>query len=302
MKLTDLIIKFESYLLTEKRVADNTFAAYKQDLRQFVVFCNQEGLQDLRLLDRTVLSDFLAYLKTAGLSVRSIARKIAALKGLCAYGENRFEIPDVAKELQVPKIKITLPEYLSESEMEELFAVAKQRDSLADKRNLVMLYTMYVTGMRVSELVGLKVTNLQIETGCIHVDGKGGRQRIIPIPDSMVSLLKTYVQQTRECMLERHGVTEFLFPSVYGGKLKSLSRQAFWVIVKQLCKRAGIKKSVSPHTLRHSFATHMLQKGLNLRSLQVLLGHEQLATVQMYTHVETSHLRTVYDKKHPRSR
>ncbi len=301
MKLTDLITKFESYLLTEKRVADNTFAAYRQDLRQFATFCDQEGLRDFEQLDRSVLSDFLAYLKDAGLSVRSVARKIAALKGLCSYGENRFEIPDVAKELQVPKIKITLPEYLSESEMEELFTTAKQGDSLSDKRNLVMLYIMYVTGMRVSELVGLKVTNLQDENSCLHVDGKGGRQRIIPIPDSMVSLLKTYIQQTREVMLEKHGVTEFLFPSVYGGKLKSLSRQAFWVIVKQLWKRSGIKKPVSPHTLRHSFATHMLQKGLNLRSLQVLLGHEQLATVQMYTHVETSHLRTVYDKKHPRS-
>ncbi len=301
MTVADLITKFESYLLTEKRVSQNTFLAYKRDLRQFTDFLAREGLISLKVVVLDHLSGFIASLRDAKLSIRSIARKIAALKGFYTYVE-QFGITNYAKELTMPKLPHRLPEYLSEAEIEQMFDAASQDESPIGKRNTVMLYTMYVTGMRVSELVNLKVGNVQCDAGCIRVDGKGGRQRMIPIPEVMVSMLVTYINHDRGKLLKKHGTTEYLFPILYGGKLRPISRQAFWFIVKQLWKKAGIGRPVSPHTLRHSFATHMLKKGANMRSLQILLGHEHLSTVQTYTHVDTGYLRTIYDKKHPRSK
>ncbi len=301
MTVADLITKFESYLLTEKRVAENTFVAYKRDLRQFTNFLEREGLASLEVVEPAHLSDFIAFLRDANLSIRSVARKIAALKGFYTYVE-QFGITNHAKELTMPKLPHRLPEYLSEAEIEQMFDAASQDESPIGKRNMVMLYTMYVTGMRVSELVNLKVGNVQCDSGYIRVDGKGGKQRMIPIPEVMISMLVTYINHDRGTLLKKHGTTEHLFPIFYGGKLRPISRQAFWFIVKQLWRKAGIKRPVSPHTLRHSFATHMLKKGADMRSLQILLGHEHLSTVQAYTHVDTSYLRTIYDKKHPRSK
>lgn len=301
MTIADLITKFESYLLTEKRVSENTFLAYKRDLKQFAVFLKQQELMDLQEVTLDHLTMFIHSLHEAQLSIRSIARKIAALKGFYTYVE-QFGVTNHAQELTMPKLPHRLPEYLSEQEVAQLFDVASQDESPTGKRNMVMLYTMYVTGMRVSELVNLKVGNVQCDAGCIRVDGKGGKQRMIPIPEVMISMLVTYINHDRGQLLKKHGTTEYLFPIVYGGRLRPISRQAFWFIIKQLWKKAGIERPMSPHTLRHSFATHMLKKGANMRSLQILLGHEHLATVQTYTHVDTGYLRTIYDKKHPRSK
>ncbi len=218
-----------------------------------------------------------------------------------AYVHERFGIKNPTQELILPKIKKSLPHYLSVEDLEKLFAAADTDRSLTGIRNRTMLYLMYVTGMRVSELIILKITHLHRDTGMIAVEGKRGRQRLIPIPDAMMHEVITYIEGTRSVLLKGYGTCDYLFPGIYGQKAKSLTRQAFWSIVKQLWKASGIVYSISPHVLRHSFATHMLNKGANLRSLQMLLGHENLATVQVYTHVETKHLRTIYDKKHPRS-
>ncbi len=301
MKLTDMVTKFESYILTEKRVAQNTFIAYKQDLQQFVQFIAREKLVMLEQVETSHLRGFLAYLRDSQLSVRSIARKLAVLKGFYSYVA-QFNIPNIAEELAMPRLPHKLPEYLSEQEIEQLFDVASQDSCANGKRNKVMLYTMYVTGMRVSELVNLKVVHVQCDTSCIRVDGKGGKQRMIPVPDVMMAMLIAYINQDRGLIIKNRGTTEYLFPIVYGGKLRPISRQAFWFIIKQLWKKSGIGRPVSPHTLRHSFATHMLKKGANIRSLQILLGHEHLSTVQTYTHIDTGYLRTIYDKKHPRSK
>lgn len=301
MTLADLITKFESYLLTEKRVSENTFLAYKRDVRQFHLFLVQKGLDNPENVQEMHVSDFIVSLHDAHLSARSIARKITALKGFYSYLE-QFGITNHAKEFTMPKLPRRLPGYISEQEVGQLFEVASGDESPIGKRNMVMLYTLYVTGMRVSELVNLKVGNVQEDVSCVRVDGKGGKQRIIPIPELMSSLLVEYMRKYRSKFIEKHGTTEFLFPVLYGSRLRPLSRQAFWFIIKKFWKKAGIERSVSPHTLRHSFATHMLKKGANIRSLQMLLGHEHLATVQTYTHVDTTYLRTIYDKKHPRSK
>lgn len=300
MNTRDLVTKFEAYLLTEKRVSQNTFAAYKQDLSQLVAFLEKEQLP-IEQVKTGDLKRFLQYLHDRTLSARSIARKIAALKGLFTFLASRHGFQNAAEDLIVPKIKKNLPEYFSEQEIELLFQAAEQDTTPQGRRNQMMLYLMYVTGLRVSELVHLKIAHIMFNEGRIRIEGKGGRHRILPLPLSIVTMLKNYIKQELDSFMDKHGKTEYLFPIKYGRQLKPISRQAFWILLKGIWKKADIKKQISPHKLRHSFATHMLKRGVNLRYLQEMLGHENVATVQVYTHVETSFLRKIYDKKHPRS-
>lgn len=303
MKIEEAQTKFESYLLTQKRVSDNTFGAYRRDIKQFVDYLQQEGI-GLQSLSAAHLKSFLGYLHNQGIGARSLARKVSALKAFFLYLNERLDIPNLAAELHVPKIEKKLPEYLHENEIELLFAAASQGESPQEIRNKVMLYLLYVSGMRVSEMVNLRTSDLHFDTGIVHVQGKGGKQRIIPLPHTIMAMLKEYINATHPELIYQKGVenkTDYLFPIRYGGVLKPISRQAFWVILNDLCTKSGIARSISPHKLRHSLATHMLKNGADLRSLQMLLGHENVATVQIYTHLETSHLRSVYDKKHPRS-
>lgn len=300
MKNSTVFTQFERYLLTEKRVSENTFSAYKSDLRQFERFLNDNNIDIFEVLYQD-LQKFLAFMRDQNLSARSAARKIATLKAFFSYTSQRLGIKNPAQELKIPSIKKSLPNVISEQDIENLFEIAEQDVSYYGKRNVVMLYMMYCTGMRVSELVSLEISHIQSDTGCIQVDGKGGRQRIIPVPDSVLSMLKVYIKKNHSLFSSKHGKTDFLFPIVYSKQIKPISRQSFWGIIQTLWKKAEINRPISPHTLRHSFATHMLKKGANLRSLQILLGHENIATVEIYTHVENSYLRAIYDKKHPRS-
>lgn len=293
--------KFEAYLLTEKRVSQNTFHSYKRDLEQFVRFLIKTE-RDFFSVTSDELKNFIHYLYSLKLTARSIARKISTLKALFGYLNLHFDIKNSAKELHIPKIDKKLPSYLSKDEVLSVLDIAGKDSSHLGMRNMIMLYLLYISGMRVSELIQLQVTDLHFDTGFIAINGKGGKQRMMPLPMAVTELLHRYISflQNR-CTIKQHKSQMYLFPVVYGKTIKPLSRQSCWIILKKMCIDAGIKRAVSPHQLRHSFATHMLQKGADLRSLQVLLGHENISTVQIYTHVETSHLRTVYDKKHPRS-
>jgi integrase/recombinase XerD len=293
--------QFESYLLTEKRVCVNTFSAYQQDIAQFVSYLehNQKTLEQTTIAD---VKDYLRYLKeTLVLSARSITRKISALKVLFAYAHERHGMPNLAQDLTFPKLEKKLPEYLSEQEIEKLLATADADTSLHAQRNKVLLYLLYVSGMRISELTNLAISSIHFDTGFIHVQGKGGKGRMIPLPAPILGLLKTHIATVQNSAQAHHQKTDYLFPIIYAGTIRPITRQACWTIVTQLCKKAGIERKISPHKLRHSLATHMLKSGADLRSLQMLLGHENLATVQIYTHVETSYLRNIYNKKHPRS-
>jgi len=292
VKLTELQTKFEAYLLTEKRVSTNTFTAYKQDITQFVNFLNKEFIV-IEQIKKNDLKNFLSYLYNLKLSSRSVARKISSLKIFFFYLHQQFGWKNLGEELYIPKIEKKLPQYLTESEIQLLLTTAEQDQTAIGRRNSVMLYLLYVSGMRISELIMLKTSALHFDTGFITVCGKGGKQRMVPIPSFVMTMIKTY--------LNTLPITNYLFPVIYGKKIKPISRQAFWVVLKTLCKKAGIKKAISPHQLRHSLATHLLKKGADLRSLQLLLGHENISTVEVYTHIEVSHLRETYDKKHPRS-
>lgn len=303
MKPSELLTKFEAYLLTERRVAENTFGAYKRDTAQFITFVEKHKIK-LERISKKQLQDFLRYLYGLKLSARSVSRKISALKLFFFYLNRQFGWKNIAEELLFPKIEKKLPQYLSEDEIKQILTSADQDTSEIGIRNKVMLFLMYASGMRVSELTKLKVSDIHFDTGFISVDGKGGKQRMIPVPQRMLSMIKEYLETVYHSLIHSRSTvreSEHLFPVKYGNRIKPISRQSFWGIIKRICKKAGIKRSVFPHQLRHSLATHMLKNGADPRSLQILLGHESISTVQIYTHVETSHLRKIYDKKHPRS-
>jgi len=303
MENESLLYKFEAYLLTEKRVAVNTLGAYKRDIEQLVAYLHKKKLQ-LKHVTLKHLKSFLKHLHKQNLNARSIARKISAVKTFFSYLNEQFEWKNIAQELRIPKMDKTLPHYLSEQEVEKLFEVVYNDDSTYALRNKVMLFVMYTSGVRVSELINLKISDIKFDTSFIVVAGKGGKQRMVPIPQAVLLMIKEYVDtylEPQNVKRKARSVVPYLFPVQYAGTIKPISRQSFWIILKDLWKKTGSKKRISPHQLRHSLATHMLKKGADLRSLQMILGHENLATVQIYTHIEKSYLRKVYDKKHPRS-
>jgi integrase/recombinase XerD len=294
---------YHTYLLIEKKVSLNTFDAYKRDLSQFEAFLTKQNLE----LHRVHLKDLKGFIKKLygqKLSPRSLARKISSLKAFFNFLHERYELENVAADLTFPKLGKKLPRYLPERELQELLEVAEKDTSPAGVRNKVMVYLLYVSGMRVSELVGLKISDIHFDTGIIDVAGKEGKGRVVPVPLAMITLIKEHLKTPLKTHLQgnsKANKTEYLFPTIYGGKIKSITRQALFIILKRLWQQTTIKKSISPHTLRNSCATHLLNNGTDLRSLQILLGHENVSAVQKYAHVEVSHLRAIYDKKHPRS-
>ncbi|MFC1842993.1 tyrosine-type recombinase/integrase [Candidatus Dependentiae bacterium] len=300
------INKFEAYLLTEKRVSQSTLEAYMRDLRQLFLYLKGEHRVTLKKATREHLKGFLFFLKKKKCSsARTMSRKISAIKVFYTYARTYMGWKNIAGDLTFPKLEKKLPQYLTEQEIEKLFEIADQDTTLVGERNKIMLYLLYVSGMRISEMVNLQVSQVQSDSGFINVSGKGGKGRVIPIPKPMMQKLDGYIEHVLPKLVNMKKVkkkkSNYLFPVMYAGKVKTISRQAFWVILKKIWAKTGSKRSISPHQMRHSLATHMLKKGVDLRSLQMLLGHENLSTVQIYTHLDIGYLRDVYDKKHPRA-
>ncbi len=299
-----LVTKFEAYLLTEKRVSAHTFAAYKRDVAQCLKLLGITTDSGILAIDQAAVRHYLAHLKESRIGARSVARKLSALRLFFVYLGQLHGIPNPIEDIALPKVENKLPTFIGEQDVATLLQVADADSSRIGVRNRVMLYLMYVTGMRVSELIKVQIDDLLFESGFVVVRGKGGRERHIPLPDSMAQLIKEYLAtgHPNGASRKKNGpISPYLFPITYAGVSKPLSRQAFWGILKDIWAKTGIDRPLSPHVLRHSLATHLLKGGADLRSLQMILGHENLSTVQMYTHVETSHLRAVYNKKHPRS-
>ncbi len=301
----DLIEQFHMHLLAEKRVAQNTFLAYKRDIDQLLAYLKKQK-KTLAVCEKRNLVLFLKHLKNAGLMSKTLSRKISSIKLLYGFLADRFGYEDAAKKLITPKIDKKLPSYLTELEIKHLFMVSAKDRSDKGIRNNVMLNVVYASGMRVSELVSLRLHQVNFETGFLSITGKGSKDRHIPIPLSTLELLQFYIDNVyKKVILELKKKPkpqeQYLFLTTKGGIAKPMSRQFFWLTLKNLLKKAGIEKNIFPHALRHSLATHLLKNGADLRSLQLLLGHENLSTVQIYTHVGTSELRKTYDKKHPRA-
>lgn len=300
----DFIAQFHAYLLTEKRVSENTFLAYKRDVAQLDNYLKSKKVT-LDGCQKKHLTNFLKHLKDAGFKAKTLSRKISSIKLLFDFVHERYKLSNSASGLIFPKLEKKLPAFLSEQEVQALLVAASSDVSDKGTRNKVMLSLLYATGMRVSELVSLTVDQLYFDTGFIKLSGKGNKERFVPLPKSILSLLRFYLDVVYPKLLlsseKQNNKENYLFFTLYKKTIKSLSRQSFWIILKKILKKALIVKNISPHSLRHSLATHLLKNGADLRSLQILLGHENLATVQVYTHLGDSELRKIYDKNHPRA-
>lgn len=295
----DLVTAFHAYLLAEKRCAKNSFLAYRADISQFFCFLKKR-CWSLESITHEQLVLFLEFLYENRMETRTVSRKISALKLFFDFCSQRYGIVNSATTLQFPKPEKRLPKYLTEEEVQRLLETASKHKTPHGVRDAIMIYTLYVTGMRISELLFLKRSDINFDENIIRVTGKGSKQRMIPVPELVMKMILSYLDNEHKNLLKQND-SDYLFPVLYQKKVKPISRQSFWNSLNLLCAQAGIQKHVSPHQLRHSFATHLLKQGADLRSLQLLLGHETIATVQIYTHIETSHLRSLYDKKHPRS-
>lgn len=303
--LQDVVEQFKTFLLTERRVAKNTFLAYVRDLEQFELFLGGAKI-GFSLIQKKHLSSFLKSLKDQGLNAKSLSRKISTLRLFFKYLNEQHHIPNVAKNLVFPKIDQNLPTYLTQAEIEQLLLAANKDLSPKGVRNKVMLYLLYATGVRVTELVTMTVDQVLFDTGFVKIVGKGSKERHIPLPRNILELLRYYLDHIYPTLLpEKNDHTQvkkkYLFAALYNHRVKPLSRQSLWLSLRKILQEAGITKEISPHSLRHSLATHLLQQGADLRSLQMLLGHQNLSTVQIYTHLGDSQIRKIYDKKHPRA-
>jgi integrase/recombinase XerD len=297
-----VINQFEAYLLTEKRVSANTLSAYRSDLNQLLTFFLALTDAELQPISHEQIKEYLAAIKEKKISARSMARKISTFKLFLRWAHQRLGWPAVAGKWYTPKIEKKLPLFLNQQEIESLLAATHRDSSLIGQRNKMIIYLLYATGMRISELTQLRVEHLQFDTGFVQLNGKGGKGRLVPLPHELLKQLKEYIATVRsQIVATLRGDCRYLFPVAYARKFKPISRQSVWIIIRELCKVAGIEKKVSPHIIRHSLATHLLNQGAHLRSLQLLLGHERLTTVELYTHLKTDEVRKVYDKKHPRA-
>ncbi len=294
--MQELMDEYLMMLQVESGCAGNTLAAYRRDLRKLVDFFQQEGVTDLQALTKPLWVQFLGSLKTAGLSSSSIARCLAAVRGFykhLAMAQGNNVVEGILKG--TPTQWVQLPKLLSEAEVTRLLNLPAldQRD---DRRDAAMVELLYATGLRVSELVTLELADLNLDVGFLQATGKRDKQRIVPIGQKARDLVAYYIQAIRPQYLKRR-ITQSLFLTRLG---RSFTRQGFWKVLKGRAVRAGINKPLSPHMLRHSFATHLLDHGADLRSVQMMLGHASIATTQIYTHVEHTRLKKIHDSFFPR--
>ena len=300
MEIETYLNAFQAYLLTQKRVSRNTLESYMVDINQLKEYLIKNNL-NFPDLKQENLTDFLRKIKRKfSLGAKTLSRKISSIKSLYKYLNQHYGLQDLSLNLIFPKLEKRLPNFLNENEICQILQYTKTDNSIIGLRNEILLTLLYATGIRISEAINLKISGIRFEENLITVEGKGGKERLIPISQDLSEHLKEYINIYHHNLLNDNRDTDFLFPVKYSKKVKALTRQAAWSILKTLVKKSGVQKRVSPHTFRHSLATHLLQKGANLRSLQVWLGHENLSTVEIYTHLNTDHLRKIYDDKHPR--
>ena len=292
-----LIEEFLNYISVERGLSRNTIDAYGRDLRQFVAYLQQAGYDSLAEVHSHTLVDYLRKLQQEGLKPTSVTRKLAAIRSFFQYLlRDRQLKADPSETIDSLKTPQRLPKVLSEKEIVRLLEQPGAATS-ANLRDKAMLELMYATGVRVSELVNLKIGDINMEMGYIRCFGKGSKERIVPVGSSAQLALQNYLNRARPKIVRR-ATEDTLFLNHHGRKL---SRQGFWQIIQAAARRVDIKVTVTPHMLRHSFATHLLEHGADLRAVQEMLGHADISTTQIYTHVTRSRLKEVYDKAHPRA-
>jgi integrase/recombinase XerD len=294
-KPDDIIRLFIQYLSVEKGLSPNTQQAYNLDLMKFTFFLKKEKISWFAVKEEDLIK-FIHHTSRSGLSARSLARMISSLRSFYRFLilDGFLEI-NPAANLSSPKIWLNLPKLLSIDEVEQLIN-EPDLDKKKGKRDRAMLELLYATGLRVSELTQLRLKDINLEEGFLICRGKGGKERIVPLGRQAGQSVRNYLDTARPLLLKE--TTDLLFISSWG---RAFTRQGFWKMLKGYAQKAGLEKKISPHVLRHSFATHMLERGADLRSVQLMLGHSQITTTQIYTHVGRKRLREVYDKFHPRA-
>jgi integrase/recombinase XerD len=288
---------FMDYLIVEKGSAKNTIMAYERDLKSYLHYLiNVESVHSLNDVQRVHIVHFLRFLKEQGKSSKTLARHIASVRAfhqflLRAKAANQ----DPSVQIETPRLERSLPNVLSLQEVEILLNTPNTQDHFGI-RDKAMLELLYATGIRVSELIGLEIDNIQLTMGFVRCNGN--KERIIPIGRAAADAIKHYLEDGRPRFTSAKQQDHALFLNHQG---KQLTRQGFWKILKKLAREAGIDKELTPHTLRHSFATHLLENGADLRAVQEMLGHADISTTQIYTHVSKTKLKDVYSKFHPRA-
>ncbi|NEU30821.1 site-specific tyrosine recombinase XerD [bacterium LRH843] len=292
------ISEFLHYIRVERGLASNTIQSYERDLKQYEQFVKKvEGEKLLTNIDRQTIVHFLYHLKEQGRAETTMARMIASIRAFHQFAlREKLADSDPSVHIDSPKASKRLPKVLSMEEIEALLDAPSGND-LFGVRNRAMLETLYATGMRVSELINLTLADTHLTMGFVRCIGKGNKERIIPLGGAATKALEYYLQYGRPDFMKKNS-HDILFVNHHG---RPLSRQGFWKILKQLAEKANIQKELTPHTLRHSFATHLLENGADLRAVQEMLGHADISTTQIYTHITKVRMKDVYSKYHPRA-
>lgn len=294
--MQEFIENFLNYLSVERGLSQNTLTSYRRDLRAYSNFLLRHSKDALTQTTKKEIVNFMLYQKDKGLAANSIARGLAAIKVFYRFlVRERILSIDPTSLIDSPRLWKKIPEVLSLNEVEALLSQPDIRDKQGI-RDKAILETLYATGMRVSEAANLKTNNLNLDIGFLRCIGKGNKERIVPLGKKAIASLKRYLGSTRPQLL-KHKESEFLFLNRFG---KRISRQSLWKLIKRYARQAKIKKPLKTHTLRHSFATHLLERGADLRSVQEMLGHANISTTQIYTHINKDRLKTIHKLFHPR--
>lgn len=287
---------FLNYLRVEKALSENTMLAYRRDIMKFAAFTAKRALK-VEKVQRGDIVDFLSTLYRKGLDSRSVARHLVTIRHFFRFSLTEgFIKEDPAANVESPKFRQSLPDFLSVEEVDRLLAQPDASDVIG-LRDKAMIEILYSSGLRVSELCGLRVADLQMEVGCLRCIGKGDKERLVPVGRKALGVVEEYLKKSRPELL-RDGTSPYLFLNRRGGKS---NRITFWKTLGMYGRKAGLRKALTPHMLRHSFATHLLDRGADLRSVQMMLGHSDISTTQIYTHVVEERLKQVYKAHHPRA-
>ncbi|ARJ13969.1 site-specific tyrosine recombinase XerD [Staphylococcus lugdunensis] len=295
--MNTIIEEYLKFIQIEKGLSPNTIGAYRRDLDKYKLYLETRYIEHIDFIDRQTIQECLGYLIDQGSSAKSLARFISTIRSFHQFAlREKYAAKDPTVLLETPKYEKKLPDVL---EIDEVVCLLEAPD-LSKKngyRDRTILELMYATGMRVSELVHIEIENINVIMGFVRVFGKGDKERIIPLGDTVIDYLKTYMKEIRPQLL-KSTVTNVLFLNMHG---KPLSRQGIWKMIKQYGIKSNITKTLTPHTLRHSFATHLLENGADLRAVQEMLGHSDISTTQLYTHVSKAQIRQIYNQYHPRA-
>lgn len=297
MEIAAAISQFLTHVRVEKGLSQNTIDAYQRDLMKFGMFTAKRKLT-LETVSRDDLVDFLAGLYRVKLESRTVARQLVTMRNFFRFAQMHDYIStDPSLNLESPKIRKTLPGYLRLEEVERLLAEADGKTELG-LRDRAMLEVLYSTGLRVSELIGLRVMDIDMKVGCIRCIGKGDKERIVPAGRKALASVDKYLRDARPKLMLKRAANSALFVNRRG---EALTRVGVWKILSVYGRRAGLRMPLTPHMLRHSFATHLLERGADLRSVQLMLGHADISTTQIYTHVVEERLKQIYKAHHPRA-